>query len=118
VDEALIRFSGSGSAAVAALVATGLVNGWFLVGSPSALFGSTYGGILSAKIALFAVMLAIAAANRLWLVPALAARDACPARIDALRNRLRAHVVAEQVLGLLILASISILGTIRPAVGH
>ncbi len=68
----LSRFSGMAYLAVAALVAFGLLNGWFLVGSLSALIGTTYGELLLLKLGLFGLMLCLAASNRFWLVPALA----------------------------------------------
>jgi len=68
----LSRFSGMAYLAVAALVASGLLNGWFLVGSLSALIGTTYGELLLLKLGLFGLMLCLAASNRFWLVPALA----------------------------------------------
>jgi putative copper export protein len=48
---------------------THLINSWFLVGSVSSLLTTLYGQILLAKVAFFAAMLALAAANRFWLVP-------------------------------------------------
>jgi putative copper resistance protein D len=119
VDGVLMRFSGMGYAAVATLVGTGLVNSWLLVGSVSSLLHSTYGQILIAKLAFFAGMLALAAANRFWLVPALEASGQGDAGgSDVWRSKLRTHVLSEQGLGLLVLLSVSILGTIRPAIGQ
>ena len=119
VDEVLMRFSGMGYAAVATLVSTGLVNSWLLVGSVSSLIGSVYGWILIAKLVFFAGMLALAAANRFWLVPLLeASRRGGSGASDVWRRRLRIHVLSEQGLGLLVLLSVSVLGTIRPAIGQ
>ncbi|MGH6970376.1 MAG: CopD family protein, partial [Caulobacteraceae bacterium] len=66
---ALSGFAGVGSAAVAALLATGLVNAWFLVGPAHVadLFSTLYGRLLAAKVALFLGMTALAAANR-WVL--------------------------------------------------
>ncbi|WP_371425757.1 copper homeostasis membrane protein CopD [Tardiphaga sp.] len=119
VDGVLMRFSGMGYAAVATLVGTGLVNSWLLVGSVSSLMNSAYGQILMAKLAFFAGMLALAAANRFWLVPALeAAGRGGTGGIDVWRGKLRTHVLSEQGLGLLVLLCVSVLGTIRPAIGQ
>lgn len=103
---ALRRFSGTGLAAVAALVGTGLVNAWFLVRSPAALLTTTYGQILLAKLILFAAMVALAALNRrdAW-------GDAAP--LAGLRRR----VLSEQILGAGVLACVAALGTIAPAAG-
>jgi putative copper resistance protein D len=119
VDGVLLRFSGMGYAAVATLVGTGLVNSWLLVGSVSGLFQTSYGRILLGKLVFFAGMLALAAANRFWLVPGMeAARTAGPGDRELWRSRLRTHVLGEQALGLLVLLSVSVLGTIRPAIGQ
>lgn len=119
VDGMLMRFSSMGYAAVATLIGTGLVNSWLLVGSVSRLIHSTYGQILIAKLALFAGMLVLAAANRFWLVPALeSSRRTGAGMSDVWHGKLRTHVLSEQGLGLLVLLSVSILGTIRPAIGQ
>jgi copper resistance protein D len=110
----LIRFSGMGTIAVAVLVGSGLINTWYLVGSVSNLVGTTYGQLLMLKLAVFVAMLALAAANKFWLVPALSsgADDA-----EAATMRLRRHVFAEQVLGGVVILIVSVLGTLEPAVG-
>jgi putative copper resistance protein D len=119
INGVLMRFSGMGYAAVATLIATGLVNSWVLVGSVSSLIQSTYGQLLMAKFAFFAAMLALAVANRFWLIPVLAAAGSSESRrSEVWRSRLRNHVLAEQSLGLLVLLLVSILGTIRPAIGQ
>ncbi len=119
VASILLRFSGMGYAAVATLVGTGLVNSWFLVGSVFAVLNTIYGQILLGKLVFFAVMLALAAANRFWLVPAMEASGTRGlGNPDIWRTKLRTHVLAEQGLGLLVLLSVSVLGTIRPAIGQ
>lgn len=119
VDSILLRFSGMGYAAVATLVGTGLVNSWFLVGSVFAVLKTIYGQILLGKLVFFAVMLALAATNRFRLVPAMeASRTRGFGSPDTWRTKLRTHVLAEQGLGLLVLLSVSVLGTIRPAIGQ
>jgi copper resistance protein D len=119
VHAALLRFSAMGYVAVATLVGTGLVNSWFLVGSPSNLLTTSYGRALVVKLALFAGMLALAAANRLWLVPALrsAQPDGPKQSMESLR-KLRNHVLGEQLLGAMVLLVASLLGTMRPAIGQ
>ena len=66
---ASLRFSAYGVAAVGVLLLTGAVNTWYLAGSVQALTATDYGHLLLVKIALFLVMLALAAVNRLWLTP-------------------------------------------------
>ncbi len=116
VEGVLQRFSGMGYAAVATLVGTGLVNSWFLVGSVSNLFVSSYGWILLVKLACFAGMLALATTNRFWLMPMLEASERTDA--NGWRRRLRIHVLGEQGFGLLVLLCVSIIGTMRPAIGQ
>jgi copper resistance protein D len=108
-EQMLMRFSGMGYVAVAVLVATGLVNGWYLVGTLDALAGTPYGRLLLVKLGLFGGMLVLAVSNRFWLVPALMA-----GRPRALA-RLRRHVIGEAALGLLVILVVSVLGTMEPA---
>ncbi|AEI01668.1 putative copper resistance protein D [Afipia carboxidovorans OM5] len=118
VDRILIRFSGMGYLAVAALIGSGLVNGWFLVGSPSGLLNTPYGQILLGKLALFGGMLALALANRFWLVPSLGRiRTDAAEGLARSSARLRNHVLGEQFLGWMVLLAVSILGTMQPAAG-
>jgi len=58
-------------------------------------------------------MLALAVANRFWLVPAISR-----AADDSASVRLRVHVVGEQLLGAMILLVVSFLGTMQPAIGQ
>ncbi|MBS0410459.1 MAG: copper homeostasis membrane protein CopD [Proteobacteria bacterium] len=107
---ALAAFSGVGPALVAVLVATGLVNGWLLVGwGPlAALAGSPYVRLLAIKLVLFAGMLALAALNRLRLTAAVA-REA-----EAALPALRASLAIETALGLAVLAVVAALGVTAP----
>lgn len=112
--EVLRRFSGVGTWTVAVLVGTGVVNSYFLVGSPFALISSTYGQLLTAKIALFLLMALLASINRFLITPKLSA--AAGQSTGAWLRRLRLHVAAEQTLGLFVLGLVSLLGTFQPAV--
>jgi putative copper resistance protein D len=111
---ALARFANMGYVAVAVLVASGLVNTWLLVGSPAGLMGTAYGQLLLVKISLFTGMLALAMANRFWLVPRLVSQAKRGDAATGLR-RLHRHVLAEQILALAIVLIVSVLGTIAPA---
>ena len=119
LDRVLLRFSGMGYIAVATLIGSGLVNSWFLVGTASGLLETAYGQMLVTKLALFAGMLGLAVSNRFWIVPSLA-----KAQIDDLTvstvwaAKLRNHVLSEQLLGLMVLLIVSVLGTMRPAIGQ
>lgn len=113
--DALARFSGLGGWVVAVLVATGLVNSAFLVGPRQAahLADSPYGRVLLVKLGLFALMLALAAANRFVLTPRLGAAGASGA--GPALARLRASLACETLLGLAVLAAVSALGVLVPA---
>lgn len=113
----LLRFSNMGYLAVTTLVGTGLVNSWYLVGSVPNLLTTAYGQVLLAKLLLFGGMLALAMANRFSLVPAVMGLgpDASAERGDAAPLRkLCKHVLGEQALGAMIIAIVSLLGTMAP----
>ena len=101
------RFSVLGVVCVGALIATGIVNALFLVGSFAALFGTAYGQLLVVKLALFAVMLAIAATNRFRLTPRLTGDDRA-------RRALRRNAMLEIAIGSVIIAFVGALGTMVP----
>jgi putative copper resistance protein D len=116
LHKALHDFSGVGTALVATLVATGLVNSWFLVGPTrlSGLWTTPYGQLLSLKLALFVGMLALAAANRFLHTPALgAALDGAPSQGPALAA-LRRSLLWETALSLAVLGLVAWLGTLAP----
>jgi putative copper resistance protein D len=117
-SNALAQFSGIGPAIVAVLVLTGFVNSWFLVGIAQwqALFTTNYGLLLTAKIGLFGGMLLLAAANRYRFSPRLTA-DLEQGRLPRRSLRaLRASVMAETSLAILVLAAVAMLGTLEPPV--
>jgi putative copper resistance protein D len=115
-EAALLKFSGVGPALIAALVLSGLVNSWFLVGIVHVLdLASTpYGLILIAKLALFAAMLGLAAANRLRLTPSLQAAQTGGADPAAAVRALRISIGLETALGAAVLATVAWLGTLEP----
>lgn len=110
----LHRFSGVGYVAVAVLVASGLANSLFLVASPRALIATLYGRLLIAKVALFLAMACLALANRFWITPRLDQSES-PDRVWL--RRLGRQVALEQGLGIAVIAIVSLLGTLEPAVG-
>jgi copper resistance protein D len=113
--DAASQFSTLGMAAVATLIITGLVNTSVLVRSVAALVEFQYGRLLLLKIAMFLVLLAIAAVNRVLLTPRLAVTTAggSHASREALR-RLKRNCFAETALGLAILIVVGALGTMSP----
>lgn len=113
--ETIRRFSTLGIAAVATLLLSGAVNSWFLAGSFHALVVTGYGWLLMFKIGLFAVMVAFAAVNRLWLTPQLVAAAERQPQLDLL-DRLRRNSLIEIALGFTIFAIVGVLGTLHPAI--
>ena len=104
---ATFRFSTLGSIAVGALVLTGIVNTWSLVGNFTALIETQYGRLLLAKLGLFAVMVGIATFNRLRLAPMLP---------DAQTSRsLERNALIELAVGMTIVAIVGVLGALPPA---
>lgn len=111
----LVRFHTVGTLAVVALLLSGLVNSAFLVGEVGALLTTPYGRLLLVKLALFAVMVGLAADNRLRLVPRLNAALAAGAAPDRWLAGLRAHIRAEFLLGMGVLLAVAALGVMAPA---
>jgi copper resistance protein D len=113
--DATRRFSVMGIVIVVVVFATGLVNAWILVGSWHALILTGYGRLLILKLALFAIMLLIAAANRFWLAPRLALPSDNEPQLMVLR-RLACNSMIEIALALMIFAVVGLLGTLHPAI--
>jgi putative copper resistance protein D len=108
---ALPRFSGMGYAAIALVAITGIVNTIILVGSGDGLVRTPYGRLLLVKIGLFLLLGVFAGVNRFVLVPRIS-RERAPLTGTA---ALMWTIIIEQVLGLAILAVVSVLGTWPPA---
>jgi len=102
------RFSYLGMICVLALLASGLVNSWLLVGTIPQLFGTAYGHVLLMKVALFLAMLGFAAVNRFHWTPRL---EIVPQSV----RRLGRNAIVELGLGLGILALVGALGATPPA---
>ncbi|MCZ4340357.1 SDR family NAD(P)-dependent oxidoreductase [Sphingomonadaceae bacterium G21617-S1] len=107
----LSRFSLMGTLIVATLVATGAINGALIVGLDQlpALVGSSYGWLLGAKLALFGLMLALAAANRWRLTPALENDGTARAWMH-----LRLSLLVETSAAIAIIGLVAWLGTLDP----
>jgi len=114
---ATLRFSTLGIVSVATVLATGIVNSWERVGDVAVLVGTDYGRLLMLKVALFLVMLAVAAVNRLQLTPRLVQEPDAAAQQDALRQ-LRRNALVEAGLGAIILVIVAVLGMLPPANEH
>lgn len=103
------RFSSLGSACVAILAVTAAVQGALLVGGTEGLTSTAYGGVVLAKIALFLLLVVVAAQNRFRLTPALAGPDALRARACLARN-----IMIEAAVGLCIIALAGVLLELPP----
>jgi putative copper resistance protein D len=99
------RFSALGVLSMTVIVLSGVGNACYMIASFGALVDSTYGRWLLAKLAIFALILAIAALNRWRLAP----------RRDF--HGLARGAVAECALGFAIVAIVGELGITIPA-GH
>jgi putative copper resistance protein D len=106
---AVQRFSWLGVVCVAALLATGIINSWNLLGGPRDLVTTDYGRLVLLKIGLFVAMVGIAAANRFHFTPQLPATSALRA--------LQRNSLAETGLGVCVLLFVGALGTLSPS-GH
>jgi putative copper resistance protein D len=95
---------------------TGLVNSWFLIGLAriADLGASLYGQLLIAKLVLFVVMLILAAGNRFRLTPMLGSVLAGGEDPRQALQRLRRSVVAETLVGALLLGVVAVMGTLAP----
>jgi len=112
---ALHGFGTVGTIVVATVVATGLVNGWMLVGigNVAALALTLYGQLLLAKMALFVAMLGLASLNRFRLTPAFEQSIASADHRAAL-GALRGSLAAETACVVAILGLVAWLGTLAP----
>lgn len=111
----LDRFGRVGTICVLAITATGLINAQIIVGIENATrsIASTYGQLLIGKLLLFAAMLALAAANRWRLTPALkmASIDGDPGAAVA---SIRRSIGTEAAAAVAILALVAWFGTLEP----
>jgi putative copper resistance protein D len=108
--EAVKRFSTLGVICVAALLPSGIVNTYYLVGSVPALMGTSYGQILLLKLVLVLTMLVLASVNRWQFVPRLAIHDRKAA------SQIARNAAIEVWLGVGVIAIVAALGTMEPAI--
>jgi putative copper resistance protein D len=101
------RFSRVGYWLVAVLLISGCINALVLVPRPESLLDSAYGRVLLVKLGLVLIMVAFAIYNRV----VLAARVIEP---TTGAHALWRSVLAEQGVGLSVLAAVALLGTIHP----
>lgn len=132
----LDRFSWVAVISVALIIGTGTFNGFVELPRLPALWETTYGKILIAKLVLILPLLGVAAINARFLKPALVdAVDAVyeeelgqrratggegarlPQRLERLQRLLPRTVIAELLLGVAVLASVSVLAQSTTAEG-
>jgi putative copper resistance protein D len=68
-----IQLSTIAAAALAVVLVTGVYNAWQQIDTPTALWTTVYGRVLLVKLTFVAVMMAIGAANRFFIVPEIVA---------------------------------------------
>ena len=107
ISSALQRFSGLGHLAVAAVIASGLVNVALVLDRWPTDTSSPYQLLLLLKMALVAMMVGLAIVNRYVLVPNLENSEA------ALRG-LRLSTLVELALGVCVVALVSVFGNLAP----
>ena len=116
----LERVSAIGFPMVAVLVFSGLINGGFLIGLSRwrALYTTAYGIALIAKLSLFGVMLGLAALNRYRMTPALGNALDTQRPTQPWLRALGNTVWTETALALLVLLTVSVLGTLVPPISE
>jgi hypothetical protein len=85
-----------------------------LAGSIPALLGTDYGRLVVLKIALFLLMVGLAAVNRLRLTPRLGG-DPGAAGVARAARQLRRNAAIEASLGAIVIAVVAVLGVLPPA---
>lgn len=104
---ALRAFSTVGHVAVGLVIASGLANSFFIVGSPIG-WSNPYRALLTAKVVVVFVMTAIAIANRYWFVPRIGRN-----RRDVVQA-IRLGTIFEIATGLTAIALVSVFGMLDP----
>ena len=114
----LARFAVVGSLAVIAIVVTGAINAWDLVGPEHIrdLLASPYGRLLAIKVLIFMAMLGLAAANRFRFTPQLE-RSLTSDHKDNAVAFLRISIALETTLIIAILVIVAYLGLLEPPTG-
>ena len=110
VHDALARFAGVGTAAVAILTLSGMTNPGFFRSS----LDTAYGQLLLAKLGVFGAMLVLAGANRFFLTPRLSATLSGLGGLKTAITALRVSILVETALGVIVLAMVGWLGVLSP----
>lgn len=113
VARSLERFAHVGTVCVLVIAATGLINTQIIIGlnNVDRAIDAPYGQLLTVKLLFFALMLALAAANRWRLTPVLADECVDPA---AARRAIQRSLTVEMLAAAVVLALVAWLGTLEP----
>jgi putative copper resistance protein D len=106
------RFSLLATWAVGLLIASGIVNTWYMTDGMRHLVGTEYGSLVLAKVGLLVIMLGFASVNRFWLTPQLPTSQG-----EKTARQLCISTTAEIALGLIVVCVVAVLGQLEPA-GH
>ena len=104
-------FSSVGMVAVCVLVIAGTLNGYLILFGDRGMWSPAYIGMLAFKIVLAAIMIALAATNRLHVLPAIAQGEPEGATTIAIST------ILELALGLGIVLLVGVLGALPPMRG-
>lgn len=107
--QALRRFSTAGHVAVAAVLASGIVNIVLVLGRWPTDWSSPYQALLACKIALVLAMTGLAVTNRYVFVPRIGRSNGIAVRL------VRTGAIAEILLGAAVLALVATFGLLDPA---
>ena len=116
-QDATRRFSLIGIVSVVVLVLTGSFNASYLLNGFAPLFGTTYGWLLLAKLALLIPLIGLAAVNLLRLKPRLLSFSSFDqtTKVSEVLSRLQQSVVAELGVGAIVLLLVGAMGITPPA---
>jgi len=107
------RFSALAGVCLLVVILSGAYNAWAEVRVWAALWRTTYGQVLLAKLAFVLVVAVVGGVNRFFVLPMF--RAAPPAGLDHVRARLVRFVMMEATVGLVILACTALLTETTPA---
>jgi putative copper export protein len=105
------RFGALAIVAVSVLTGVGAVLIWLLIGKPEALWSSAYGQLFVVKLFCVALLLALAAMNKLRLTPLLLRGD--PAATVRLRRSINAETVVAALILLVTASFTTVAGPVR-----
>lgn len=110
--DAVPKFSKVAMVSVMAIVASGLIMGWQIVGSLGALFGTAYGHLLLIKLGIFGLVMLAAMMSKNWVENRLSV--AVAGNASAAVRPFVFSVGAETALAVAVLVAASVLVTANP----